>query len=140
MLDALKRVAIAGAGLYVVLLMAVPSFARTKKFVPTLDGIGVERECSTVLDMNIYHPRKPKTKHEAYALGYCLGLIQGAYANLSGTYFCPPDGVKIEHVADSVVRFVKEHTDLEKKDAADIVRWSLSDEYPCPAGKQAAEN
>ena len=40
--------------------------------------------------------------------------------------------MRTPHVLDLVVSFVKAHPELEQKDAADIVRWALSDEYPCP--------
>lgn len=48
--------------------------------------------------------------------------------------------LKIPNVLELVVRFVKEHPDLEQKDAADIVRWALSDEYPCPDKDRSTDN
>jgi hypothetical protein len=46
-------------------------------------GIGIQRACSTGLDLNYLHPRKVKTHREAFDLGYCLGLIKGVYENLN---------------------------------------------------------
>jgi hypothetical protein len=121
------------AGLLASTLLVVPSAFGQKKKVPrpTADGTIVLRECSLTLELNTYHPRNVKNTDEAFDIGNCLGLVQGVYANASGNYFCPPDGVGIAHVLDLVVRFVKEHPELEQKDGADIVRWALSDEYPC---------
>jgi len=81
-----------------------------------------------------------KNKGEAFDFGNCLGLVQGIYADTSGSDFCPPDNVKIQHVFELVVGFVKAHPDLEQKDGADIVRWALSDEYPCPAKNRSEES
>jgi Rap1a immunity proteins len=100
-------------------------------------GTGLLRACSLVLDVNVYHPRKIKHKLEAYDMGFCLGMIQGVYANVSGSYFCPTDGGHIEDVLKYLVKFIKHHPELEDKDSADIVRWSLSEEYPCSSGSES---
>ena len=63
--------------------LAAPSSADT--------GAGIQRACSTALDLNYLHPRKVKTQREAFDLGYCLGLVKGVYENLNGEVdFCPP--------------------------------------------------
>jgi hypothetical protein len=107
----MRRIAV----LFVVVLLVVPNvFAKEKIHQrSTTDGTAVLRECSLVLELNVYHPRKVKNMDEAFDLGNCLGLVQGVYANASGSSFCPPDGVKTPHVLDLVVRFVKEHPELE---------------------------
>ena len=95
-------------------------------------GIGVQRACSTALDLNYLHPRKVKTHREAFDLGYCLGLIKGVYENLNGEVdFCPTDGVSIRKVTELTVSFVQTHPDLKDRDSADIVRWALTDGFPC---------
>jgi len=98
----------------------------------TSDGTAVLRACSLTLDLNVYHPRNVKDKFEGFDLGYCLGLVQGVYANASGTEFCPGERkVETKEVLELVVKFVKVHPELKEKDGADIVRWALSDEFPC---------
>jgi hypothetical protein len=95
-------------------------------------GTGIQRACSTALDLNYLHPRKVKTQREAFDLGYCLGLIKGVYQNLNGEVdFCPTDGGSIRKVAELTVSFVQTHPELKDKDAADIVRWALTDGFPC---------
>jgi hypothetical protein len=101
-------------------------------------GTGLLRACSLVLDVNLYHPRKIKNKLEAYDMGFCLGMVQGVYANVSGSYFCPGDDGQIKDALEFLVKFIKDHPELQEKDAADIVRWSLSEEYPCPAGSASS--
>jgi hypothetical protein len=125
--------------LFAILLLVVPCVASDKdddgqpKPNPNMtDGYGILNACSFTTDVFSFHPRKIKTKHEAFSYGYCIGLVQGVYANASGSAFCPPDGVKMIHAMELVVAFVKAHPDLARKDAADIARWALSDEYPCP--------
>ena len=104
--------------------LAAPSSADT--------GTGLQRACSTALDLNYLHPRKVKTQREAFDLGYCLGLIKGVYENLNGEVdFCPADGVSIQKVTELTVSFVQTHPDLKDKDSADIVRWALTDGFPC---------
>ena len=104
--------------------LAAPSSADT--------GTGLQRACSTALDLNYLHPRKVKTQREAFDLGYCLGLIKGVYENLNGEVdFCPTDGVSIRKVTELTVSFVQAHPDLKDKDSADIVRWALTDGFPC---------
>jgi len=102
-----------------------------KPQLPGSDGKDIFRACSLTLDLNIYHPRNVKNKREAYDLGYCLGLVQGVYANTSGQDFCTGRDVHIQEVLELTVKFVKAHPELQDKDAADIVRWALSDEFPC---------
>lgn len=114
-----------------VLSVCLPCLAKSKKSQPRFDGKEIGEDCELMLDTTVYHPRKLKTRREAYRIGYCMGITQAAYANASGSAFCPPDGVPYRHVFDLVVRFTKEHQDLLEKDAADVVRWALSDEYPC---------
>ena len=105
-------------------VLAAPSSADT--------GAGVQRACSTALDLNYFHPRKVKTQREAFDLGYCLGLIKGVYENLNGEVdFCPTDGVSIRKVTELTVSFVQAHPDLKDKDSADVVRWALTDGFPC---------
>jgi hypothetical protein len=98
-------------------------------------GTGIQRACSTTLDMNFIHPRKAKTQQEAFDLGFCLGLIKGVYENLNSKVdFCPAnDGVPLRKTAELVVSFVAAHPDLKDKDSADIVRWALTDAFPCPS-------
>jgi len=116
------------------LAFIVPNaFAEKPKAARSMgDGAAVLRTCGFALDVFVNHPRRIKHRLEAFDYGYCIGIVQGTYANASGHYFCPPDGVRFPHVLDLVVSFVKAHPELEQKDAADIVRWALSDEYPCP--------
>lgn len=72
------------------------------------------------------------TQGEAFDLGYCLGLIKGVYENLNGEVdFCPTDGVSIRKATELTVTFVQAHPDLKDKDSADIVRWALTDAFPC---------
>jgi Rap1a immunity proteins len=66
---------------------------------------------------------------EAYNFGYCLG-VEATYANTSGSDFCPPDDYPMKSTLELVVKFVKDHPELEEKYPADIVRWALSDEFP----------
>jgi hypothetical protein len=95
-------------------------------------GIGIQRACSTALDLNYIHPRKVKTHREAFDLGFCLGLVKGVYENLNGEVdFCPTAGVSIRKVTELTVSFVQTHPDLKDKDSADIVRWALTDGFPC---------
>jgi hypothetical protein len=111
---------------------AASATAKKRPERPVSDGKAVLRECSLTLDLNVYHPRKVKTKFEAFDLGYCLGLVEGVYDNTSGQDFCPPDGVKTEHVLEVTVGFIRAHPELQEKVGADIVRWALSEVYPCP--------
>lgn len=122
-----------------VLAFIVPNAFGEKQKVTT-DGAGVLRTCGFALDVSTNHPRRIKHRREAFDYGYCLGLVQGTYANASGDYFCPPDGVKTAHVFELAVNFVKAHPELERKDGADIVRWALSDEYPCPDKDRSEES
>ena len=93
----------------------------------------LSRQCGLTLDVNVYHPRKVKSKFEAYDLGFCLGLVKGVYTTGSGNGdFCPKDNVPLKDILELTVRFVDMHPDLQKKDPADIVRWALTDEFPCP--------
>ncbi len=95
-------------------------------------GTGIQRACSTALDLNYLHPRKVKTQREAFDLGYCLGIIKGVYENLNGEVdFCPADHVSIRKVTELTVSFVRAHPELKDKDSADIVRWALTDAFPC---------
>jgi hypothetical protein len=95
-------------------------------------GTAIQRACSTALDLNYLHPRKVKTEREAFDLGYCLGLIKGVYENLNGEVdFCPADDVSIRKAAELTVSFVQAHPELKDKDSADIVRWALTDGFPC---------
>ena len=95
-------------------------------------GMGIQRACSTTLDLNFIHPRKAKTQQEAFDLGFCLGLVKGVYENLNSKVdFCPANGVPIRKVAELTVSFVQDHPDLKDKDSADIVRWALTDAFPC---------
>src|SRR5271155_4316515 len=67
-------------------------------------GTGIQRACSTALDLNYLHPRKVKTHREAFDLGYCLGLVKGVYENLNGEVdFCPPDSVSIRKITELTV-------------------------------------
>jgi hypothetical protein len=34
-------------------------------------------------------------------------------------------------VLELTVKFVKDHSELQEKAGADIVRWALSDQFPC---------
>jgi hypothetical protein len=103
---------------------AAPSSADT--------GTGIQRACSTALDLNYLHPRKVKTQQEAFDLGYCLGLIKGVYENLNGEVdFCPTGSASTRRVTEVIVDFVDAHPDLKDKDSADIVRWALTDGFPC---------
>lgn len=87
----MRRIAI----LLVVLLVVPNAFAKEKTHQKiTTDGTAVLRECGLTLEINVYHPRRVKNKQEAFGVGYCTGLLQGVYANASGSSFCPPDGVK----------------------------------------------
>jgi len=70
-------------------LLVVPVGAQKRPPRSTSDGKAVLRACSLTLDLNVYHPRQVKNKFEAFDLGYCLGLVEGVYANASGTEFCP---------------------------------------------------
>lgn len=118
-----------------ILTLAIASLAAAKDAKPQRsisDGKAILRECSLALDVNVYHPRKLKKRSEAFDLGYCLGLVEGIYANISGRDFCPPDNVGTPRVLELTVNFVKSHPELQDKDGADIVRWALSDEFPCP--------
>jgi hypothetical protein len=121
--------------LFFVIVATLTAFGRK----PTLadlssadTGTGIQRACSTALDLNYVHPRKVKTQREAFDLGYCLGLIKGVYENLNGEVdFCPTDGASIRKVTELTVSFVQAHPDLKDKDSADIVRWALTDGFPC---------
>jgi hypothetical protein len=95
-------------------------------------GTGIQRACSTALDLNFLHPRKASTQQEAFDLGFCLGLVKGVYENLNSKVdFCPASGVPIRKATELVVSFVQAHPDLKDKDSADIVRWALTDAFPC---------
>ena len=107
---------------------------------PVSNGKAVLRECSITLDLNIYHPRKAKNKFEAFDLGYCLGLVEGVYANTSGTDFCPANDVPTRRVLETVVAFIKAHPEFQDKDGADIVRWALTDTFPCPAKDRSRDS
>ena len=85
--------------------------------------------------MNAYHPRKVQGEREAFDLGFCLGLYKAAFTSGSGRDFCPAREVSLREGLELTVKFVADHPDLEKKDAADIVRWTLSEKFPC-AGKE----
>lgn len=122
------------------LLSASLAVAQKQKSEPDT-GKTLSRQCSLALDVNFYHPRKIKNKREAYALGFCLGLIKGVYETGSGSGdFCPKDGVAARDIMDLTVRFVAEHPALQEKDPADIIRWALTDEYPCPEKDRSSEN
>jgi Rap1a immunity proteins len=113
-------------------LLVVPVVAQKGPARSTSDGKAVLRACSLTLDLNVYHPREVKDKFEAFDLGYCLGLVEGVYANASGTEFCPGErNVGTKEVLELTVKFVKAHPELQEKAGADIVRWALSDEFPC---------
>jgi Rap1a immunity proteins len=117
-----------------VMVATLTAFGRKPALADPIDstGIGVQRACSTALDLNYLHPRKVKTHREAFDLGYCLGLIKGVYENLNGEVdFCPTDGVSIRKVTELTVSFVQTHPELKDKDSADIVRWALTDGFPC---------
>ena len=61
-----------------------------------------------------------------------IGLIKGVYENLNGEVdFCPADHVSIRKVTELTVSFVRAHPELKDKDSADIVRWALTDAFPC---------
>jgi hypothetical protein len=117
-----------------VIVATLTAFGRKPTLADPSDstGIGLQRACSTALDLNYLHPRKVKTHREAFDLGYCLGLIKGVYENLNGEVdFCPTDGVSIRNVTELTVNFVQAHPDLKDKDSADIMRWALTDGFPC---------
>jgi len=116
---------------FLLLLILLPVGALAQKPHDTSENLG--RQCGLTLDVNVYHPRKIKNKFEAYDLGFCLGLIKGVYTTGSGSGdFCPKDAVPLKDIMDLTVRFFAEHPDLQKRDSADIVRWALSDAFPCP--------
>jgi Rap1a immunity proteins len=122
------------------LLMPNAFGAKQKPQQSIADGTAVLRTCSFALDVSVTRPRRIKHRRDAFDYGYCMGLVQGTYANASGNYFCPPDGVKTPRVLELVVNFVRAHPDLEQKDGADIVRWALADEYPCPDKDRSADS
>jgi Rap1a immunity proteins len=111
----------------------VPAFGQLAPADPGNDtGAGVQRACSTALEVNYLHPRKTKTHRESFDLGYCLGLIKGVYENLNGEVdFCPADNVSLRQITEVTLDFVKAHPELKDRDSADIVRWALTDGFPC---------
>jgi hypothetical protein len=117
------------------LALTLNSFGQETDPATVNRGTGIQRACSITLDMNVIHPRKAKTQQEAFDLGFCLGLVKGVYENLNSKVdFCPAnDGVPLRKTAELVVSFVQDHPDLKDKDSADIVRWALTDAFPCHA-------
>ncbi len=91
------------------------------------DGKTLLRACSLTLDVNVYHPRMVKGEREGFDLGFCLGVFKGVYTSSSGQDFCPSSDVPIRDGLELTVKFIKDHPELQEKDAADIVRWTLSD-------------
>jgi hypothetical protein len=119
-----------------VIVTTVTAFGRKSTPVDPSDSTasGIQRACTTALDLNYLHPRKVKTHREAYDLGFCLGLVKGVYENLNGEVdFCPTDGVSIRKLTELTVSFVQTHPELKDEDSADIVRWALTDGFPCPS-------
>jgi hypothetical protein len=65
------------------LFMTAATAALGQKSPPDFQtGAGIQKACSTALDLNVYHPRKVKRHREAFELGLCLGLVKGVYENL----------------------------------------------------------
>lgn len=119
------------------------SLAAAKKWEPTPTpdtGKSLARQCGFVLDVNVYHPRQIKNKFEAYDLGFCLGLVKGVYTNAVDSSFCPNRIVPIREALELITKFVAVHPDLQEEDPADIVRWALSEEFPCPDKNRANES
>jgi len=97
------------------------------------DGKTLLRACSITLDVNVYHPHTVKGEREAFDLGFCLGVFKGVYTSSSGQDFCPGSAVPIKDGLELTVKFIKDHPELQEKDAADIVRWTLAEKFPCKA-------
>lgn len=95
------------------------------------DGKTLLRACNLTLDVNVYHPRKVSGEREAFDLGFCLGVFKGVYTSSSGQDFCPSSAVPIKDGLELTVKFIKDHPELQEKDAADIVRWTLGEKFPC---------
>ena len=130
--DTMKRFTLLLFSVIVATLTAFGQTTTPTKLSSADTGTGLQRACSTALDLNYLHPRKVKTQREAFDLGYCLGLIKGVYENLNGEVdFCPTEGVSIRKATELTVSFVQTHPDLKDKDSADIVRWALTDGFPC---------
>ena len=126
--------------LTIALLLSAPLvFARSHKISPDT-GAGLSKECSLALDVNIYHPRKIRNRFEGYDLGHCLGVVEATYANTSGSDFCPPNNYPLNSTLELVIKFVKDHPELQDKYSADIVRWALSDKFPCPVKDRSGED
>jgi hypothetical protein len=118
-------------GLLFFLLLTTFSIGQKKDTIGGDNGQTLLRACSLTLDANVYHPRKLKNKFEGFDLGFCLGVFKGVYTSSSGRDFCAEQGIPIREGLKLTVKFIKDHPDLQEKDAADIVRWALSDEFPC---------
>jgi hypothetical protein len=59
-------------------------------------------------------------------------MIKGVYENLNGDVdFCPTDHASVRKVVELTIGFVQAHPELKDKDSADIVRWALTDGFPC---------
>lgn len=86
---------------------------------------------SALLDTNVYHPRKVTGEREGFDLGFCLGVFKGVYTSSSGSDFCTDRDVPLKEGLELIVKFLQDHPELQEKDAADVVRWALSDRFPC---------
>lgn len=95
------------------------------------EGVTLLRACSLTLDLTVHHPRKIKNKFEGYDLGLCLGIIKGVFTSSSNRDFCIDHEGNTEKLVEISVKFMRDHPELLEKDAADIVRWALTDEFPC---------
>src|SRR6266568_8752344 len=121
-----------GVALFLVVFVSltVVAFGQTQEKEQD-DARSLARACSLTLDVNAYHPRKVQGEREAFDLGFCLGLYKAAFMSGSGRDFCPAREVSLREGLELTVKFVSDYPDLEKKDAADIVRWTLSEKFPC---------
>jgi len=95
------------------------------------DARSLARACSLTLDVNVYHPRKVNGEHEAFDLGFCLGLYKATFTSGSGRDFCTPDNFSIREGLENVVTFIRSHPELQERDSVDIIRYALSERYPC---------
>lgn len=64
---------------------------------------------------------------------FCLGYVSGVVSALRGeTYFCiPSQSARIDHLADIVEKYLREHPDEAQQSAAEIVKTALGQEFPC---------
>lgn len=101
-------------------------------------GMKFFKSCRGLL--NYWNGKPVEANYDAAAMGYCVGVVHGVRASLQylegwlkndHAKVCLPASYEEAMGVQAVVKFLDDHPDEVKKDAALITMLALKSEYPC---------